>query len=293
MPARRSLLVASYAVLLAACGARTGQDVPPFDAGQPLPPVHVTLPTPEVTTGCADAGATSIYVVTQQMVLMSFDPAAGTFTRIGFLSCPVSINADTQPFSMAVDRSGIAYVVYRDGELFRVSTATAACQSTSWRPDPRRFSTTFGMGYARNDVDGGEVLYVASDDDGGARLASLDTNSFTLHPIGAFDRAVTAPELTGTGAGDLFAFYNMDGGSAIAQIDKSTAQSTAQSMLPGVDQGSAWAFAVWGGDFYTFTAPGLNSVVTRFRPSDGSIVQVAQLSDLIVGAGVSTCAPQK
>jgi hypothetical protein len=68
---------------------------------------------------------------------------------------------------------------------------------------------------------------------------------------------------------------------------------TNSSSLPGVSQGSGWAFAFWGGNFYTFTAPGGSTVVTRFDPNDGSIVQVAQTSDVIVGAGVSTCAPQQ
>jgi hypothetical protein len=46
-----------------------------------------------------------------------------------------------------------------------------------------------------------------------------------------------------------------------------------------------------------FTAPpstAPSSIVTRYRPSDGSIVQVATAPGLtIVGAGVSTCAPQQ
>jgi hypothetical protein len=65
--------------------------------------------------------------------------------------------------------------------------------------------------------------------------------------------------------------------------------------LPGVDLGGAWAFAFWGGDFYLFTAPGGNgtsSLVTRYRPSDGSVTQVAMAPGVtIVGAGVSPCAP--
>jgi len=65
-----------------------------------------------------------------------------------------------------------------------------------------------------------------------------------------------------------------------------------QANLMGVPQGNGWAFAFWGGDFYTFTAPSGNTVVTRYRPSDGSITQVAQMQSIIVGAGVSTCAPQ-
>ena len=68
--------------------------------------------------------------------------------------------------------------------------------------------------------------------------------------------------------------------SAIVQIDKATAQVTNSSTLADVPQGQGWAFAFWGGDFYTFTAPGSASVVTRFRPSDGSIVQVARIEDL-------------
>ncbi len=94
------------------------------------------------------------------------------------------------------------------------------------------------------------------------------------------------------GAGDLVAFYATTTGSAIAQIDTSTAQSIGQTTLPGVYQNGSYAFAVWGGDFYTFTGDPAGTVVTRFRPTDGSIVQVAQIADVIVGAGVSTCAPE-
>jgi hypothetical protein len=43
-----------------------------------------------------------------------------------------------------------------------------------------------------------------------------------------------------------------------------------------------------------FTSPdGNGSVVTRYRPSDGSVTEVTKLTNVIVGAGVSTCAPQQ
>jgi hypothetical protein len=133
-------------------------------------------------------------------------------------------------------------------------------------------------------------------------LASLDTQSYALRVVGNFNPQLYQPELTGTGAGDLFAFYAIPispvlppTGSAIGQIDKTTGRVIRQSNLPGVIQNDAWAFAFWGGDFYTFTVPvrgGNSSVVTRFRPSDGTIARVAQSDHVIVGAGVSTCAPQ-
>ena len=69
---------------------------------------------------------------------------------------------------------------------------------------------------------------------------------------------------------------------------------TLADVLPGVTQGNAWAFAFWGGDFYMFTAPDVaGSIVQRFRPSTGAITHVADYPERIVGAGVSTCAPEK
>ena len=303
MHPRRPLLLAGLLSVAAACGARTGLFVPTGDAGGgPLPPVHAAPVAPSQLSGCADAGSTVIYVVTEQDSLLSFDPPTATFTRIGTLACPGTISAE--PFSMAVDRAGVAYVLYQDafgnnGGLFRVNTATAACEATAFVPD-RAFAQTFGMGFSTNPADGGEELYVAADQDAGSRLATLDTTTFALRVVGAFDPPITSPELTGTGGGDLFAFYATgfmgSAGSAIAQINPSTARSIGQSPLASVHQNTNWAFAIWGGDFYTFTGtvPGVmgRTTVTRFRPSDGSIVTVAELPDTIVGAGVSTCAPQ-
>jgi hypothetical protein len=81
--------------------------------------------------------------------------------------------------------------------------------------------------------------------------------------------------------------------SAIVKIDKKTAAVLSRADLAGVTQGSAWAFAAWGGDFYTFTAGSTGSVATRFRPADGSISRMGQTEARIVGAGVSTCAPSR
>jgi hypothetical protein len=208
---------------------------------------------------------------------------------------------------MAVDKTGVAYVVYNDGELFRVSTATAACQRTSFASGQRGFPSTFGMGFSQDTTDTGETLFVASGGVNGGtvpRLASITTTNFTLRIVGNLSPAIDSPELTGTGAGDLFGFYATSGAtpcdnistgtcpdSAIGQIDKTTGRVTNQAVLFGRAQGTAWAFAFWGGDFYTFTAPTDGTIVTRFDPTDGSAAVVAQRSDRIVGAGVSTCAP--
>ncbi len=297
------------AAVVTACGSRTGLLVPGpqgggDDGGAPsdaLPPLDVPEP-PDGPGDCPDGASTLVYVISSQNELFSFYPPTATFTPIGVISCPDPGGAT--PFSMAVDRAGVAYVLFNDGLLFQVSTLTAACTPTPFQPGGGvGFSQTFGMGYSRAPSGTGELLYVAADNVdpagnlGPSTLATLDTTSLSVHVIGQFLPSILQPELTGTGSGGLFAFYATNGGgdSAIGQVDRTTAAVVAQAVLPGVAQGAGWAFAFWGGDFYTFTAPDqVDTVVTRYRPSDGSIATVATTpGQTIVGAGVSTCAPQR
>jgi hypothetical protein len=260
-----------------------------------LPPIDVRPPPPDAPNPC-DGGATLVYVITEQNSLMSFDPTTGFFTRIGTIACPSS----SSPFSMAVDQRGIAYVVFADGHLFRVSTATASCRPTGFAVGQGGFPATFGMGFSRDPNGITETLYVAGDTGGGAfnqpaALASINVGNLRLSTIGNFRPSIYGPELTGTGAGDLFAFFSPIAGdlnvTAIGQIDKTTGAVVAETPLPGLTLSGGWAFGFWGGDFYIFT--GSPSTVTRFRPSDQSQVRVAMATETIVGAGVSTCAPQQ
>jgi hypothetical protein len=312
----------------AACGDRTGLLVPIVvenenpesgttnpgddDSGETpdggpitdaLPPIDVSMPPP--FNDCPDAGSTFIYVVGSGNDLYSFYPPMVAFTRIGTLRCPLlpsGVQAKATPFSMAVDRTGVAYVIYTDGELFRVSTATASCEATRFVIGQGGFDSNFGMGYSHDDTGTGETLFVIGE---GGTLATIDTNTFGLRVIGTGSPPLESAELTGTGAGDLFGFYASTGATActnhacpdssIGQLDKASGRQTNQSVLKGVNQGNAWAFAFWGGDFYTFTQASAGGTrVTRFRPSNGSVVTVATRPDFqIVGAGVSTCAPAR
>jgi hypothetical protein len=247
---------------------------PLFADGGVIPQIDITpLPDAFVPPICADASTTLIYAVTEEYSLLRFDPSTASFARIGTLDCP----DPGSPFSMAVDREGIAYVLYDD----EPGTHNGAFAE-------------FGMGFSANEDDGGETLYVAGTT---GELGSIDTSSYLLTDIGGFTPTFVQGELTGTGDGRLFSFYAtvpQGPSSAIVQIDKTNASVIAEDVLPSVTQGGGWAFGFWGGDFYLFTAPGgAGSIVTRFRPSDGSTTQVATYPEIIVGAGVSTCAPQE
>ena len=334
MKTRRVLVFVSTACLIAACGSRTGLLVPTHhDGGEPADATEeaadaaseadafeepqpdafeegdaveedVFIP-PDAPDICPDAGSTVIYVITTQSVLLSFYPPTGSFTTIGTVTCP---SPGDKPFSMAVSRAGVAYIVYSpSGNLFRVSTKTAQCGPTNFVPGNSGFPTVFGMGFSADVGDAGlgseagETLYLAGNPGGvgtgNTVLGHLDVQSFITHIIGPVNPPITATELTGTGSGELFGFFPSSGamGSAdIGQIQKSNAALLSSVSLPTIDIASGWAFGFWGGDFYTFTAPdGNDTVVQRYRPSDGTVVQVATLPGLVVdGAGVSTCAPQ-
>jgi hypothetical protein len=251
--------------------------------------------------GCSDA-AKLVYVVSDQNTLYSFQPASLTFTKIGDLGCKTG----SQPNSMAVDRSGTAWVNYSDGNLYKVSTADASCQSTPFKPGQHGY-TKFGMAFA-TDAAGGtaETLYVSGIVDGqngapatGQGVAKIDLTTYTLTVLGDFSGALqgAGAELTGNGAGRLFGFFTT-APAHLAQIDKSTGATSAVIALNGVSTGTDWAFSFWGGDFWFYTADtqfnqGDTTNVTRLKAAtDNSLgVVKSQIGFRIVGAGVSTCAP--
>lgn len=271
------------------------EDAPVEDATEEdsLPLIDASHPDVIRPSNCPDGSSTLVYVVTEQNQLYSFYPPSGTFHAIGTIRC--NDPGGATPFSMGVDRKGLARVLFNDGRVFLVNTRNAACSPTTYQPGQQGI-TTFGMGYVADTVDTGETLYVASDQSTTSLLGIINTANYTLSIVGTmapndpFQRA----ELTGTGGGQLYAFYarTTSAGSFVGQIDKNNGALIAETPLPSVDQGQGWAFAYWGGDFWLFTAPGNGSRVTRFRPADNSVQVVAHLRTLIVGAGVSTCAPE-
>ncbi len=324
--------------LVAACGARSGlfpfgagagedasadaapsEDAPIFEDAF-VPPLDANPPDVQLPKQCADAADTLIYTVTSDnstggatnFHLLKFDPSANRFTFIGNLVCP----DEGQPFSMAVDRTGAAYVLYYNellvgeglvpppGNIYRVDLTNAACTPTSWAP-AQQFQS-FGMAFVADDTGGGETLYIASnnnDQTSSGYLGAVDEATLTATYVGTFSPTVMQAELTGTGDGRLFAFWapntSTSPGSAVAQIDKATATVVGAVQLPQVTQGGGWAFAFWGGAFYLFTNPSgptagdTTTVVQKYDPATGDVTEVATYPDTVVGAGVSTCAPVK
>lgn len=248
---------------------------------------------------CSDDGVGLIYVVDEARQLLSFDPRKlprDPFTLIGTLKC----RAYGGPFSMAVDRHGVAWVVYGDGQLFKVSTTDASCQPTGFMP-----AGEFGMGFV-TDAPGSdtEKLFLAAADATRA-LSYVDTaHDVTPHKVGM----VTAgddrnPELTGTSEAKLYGFYPMaDRAPFVQEINRATGGPKGPKWTLGkapLGDIKAYAFAQWAGVFYVFVTTydddsEPNSTVRAVDRTTGNYrVVMEHLPYRITGAGVSTCAPER
>jgi len=284
--ARTPLLAPDEIVTEAGVDA-TKKDAKDVSVQDVVPPIDVSKKDAD-RSDCPDADSTFIYVVTDTNELLSFYPPTASFKTVGLLNCPATLNAT--PFSMAVDRKGAAYVVYSDGNLFKVSTKDASCQKTAFLANQGDFSQ-FGMGFATIGVGPAEELFVAST--ANSLLGKIDVSgTFKLTTVAPFNPSIDRAELTGTGDGRLYAFFAPStNDSAVAEVDKTTGKIIGEDDLLGTSQGDAWAFAFWGGYFYLFTDPGTQQVV-RWDPATKQALVVGGYSAPIVGAGVSTCAPQ-
>jgi hypothetical protein len=255
--------------------------------------------------GCSD-DAKLIYVVDENDKLAKFDPMSKTFTSIGTLACATIDGIPiASPFSMAVDRTAQAYVLYDDGVIYKVDTTNSAlpCTQTSYTAQDNL--SQFGMGFSTDVVNGTtDTLFIAGGPNAGSdtssTLAKLDVSSMTASPVGTISGS---PELTGNSNAELWAFSPQESSSmpTVQQIDKASGSATITYTLASLaGQPSAWAFGFYGGDYFVFLAKNSETTSTVYEvagPTNmnntpGTVVGTTPASGLlIVGAGVSTCAP--
>jgi hypothetical protein len=250
--------------------------------------------------GCSDS-AKLVYVVDEGNQMYSFAPETKTFTLVGDLSCPTTgsdpLGGSPSPFSMGVDRNTIAWVLYSDGEVFHVDiNNNLACTKTSYHGSAL---TEFGMGFSTDTVGGDtDTLFIAGGTDAGAsqaQLAKLDTSSMATTNVA---KVTGQPEMTGNSNAELWGFFPSDENGLstprVEQINKTTGASIKNynlAALQGVP--TAWAFAFYGGDYWIFLAKDddVNTTVYQVDGATGSVKSTTPTSRVIVGAGVSTCAP--
>jgi hypothetical protein len=274
------------------------------------------------TRACTADGVDLIYLVDQTYRLIAFDPrligmAGGPYRVIGNLSCP---NPGTSlqpgggaatPFSMAVDRNAVAWVLYSSGKLYTASTTNAMCTATPFVPSQNVGGQTwnlFGMGYV-TDAAGGdtEKLWIGGgnvDAMTSGSLGWIDTTSYAVNRVAAIaPSAEYSAEFSGLGDATLWAFFpDTQAQAFVQQIDKATGAGVGSRLMFDLAAAGrsvqAWAFAQWGGTFYVFVTTvdilggNANAAVHAINRSTGAhTIPLQNQQYVVVGAGVSTCAP--
>ena len=250
----------------------------------------------EVPGGTCSDEAKLVYVLDQNGTVSQFDPASRTFTDLGTLACP----GIGPVFSMAVDRSAIAWVGDTNGAMWRVDLLGGlSCTATPWKGEAGMYN--YGMAFSSDDAYGStETLFIAGQDyvqpGAPSTLARLDTHAFTAQMRGTLPGAV---ELTGNAKAELWAFISSDrSGSTmprLSRLDKATGNELAGFDLPDLKVPPlTWANPFWGGSVWIFLASTLDAytVIYQVDAATGAIVSRTRPDGRrIVGAGVSTCAP--
>jgi hypothetical protein len=264
-----------------------------FDTGNPRAPAGSVPLSAYVNTVCVEASQW-IYTIDRNGVLARFDPSMLTFTKIATLDCPgPGGTRDSHPNSMAVDQNAVAWVAYREGNLFKVDITTGKCEATSFQVRQHGL-LHFGMGFVFDPTTGEDTLYIAGRESDSATTSTLATVSFPsliVTPVGTI--ATGQPELSGTGDGQLWGFVPaldfFDWEASLTRFDPATGSSMESYTYPELASASTWAMKFWGGSFWIF----LDTFVYHVpRDAKDHIEWVANYNSAqIVGAGVSSCAP--
>ena len=257
--------------------------------------------------GCS-AASKLIYTVDQANKLYQFDPTTKSFMDLGTLNCPgtgmVGFTSDYEPFSMGVDRNANAYILYvdqlggADSKIFKVDTTTSGLPCTATSFSASSSLEEFGMGFSTTTAGGDtDQLFIA----GGTDVST--TSPSDLHTIDVTSMAVSSklgtvtgsPELTGNANAELWGFFPDPTTPRIEQINKTNGASITPANLPATMKGMpmAWAFAFYGGDYYVFLMKDSETSTTVYEvtPAGALVGSTAAPGKVIVGAGVSTCAP--
>ncbi len=246
---------------------------------------------------CSDS-AKLVYLLDADNSLWSFYPnqtdiKKSTLTLVGKPNCPTTMS----PNSMAVDRSGTAWIEYvppddetsANDELYKVDVTNAHCTATSWASSS--FGTHFGMGFVSNSpMSTDETLFVAK----GVAPYAMGKLDFASLSIAKIATPSGGPELTGTGAAELWGFFPDQSSPRVSQLDKATAaEGKSYPIAEASGEEDGYAFAFWGGDFWVFLKKAGEewSTLYHVRGSDGSVDTWTLERRWIIGAGVSTCAP--
>lgn len=200
---------------------------------------------------------TRIIVLGGDGAIWSFDPDLAEFSYVRDNPCGIDA-----AFSMAVDASGLAWILDVDTEdLFTVDlNAEGPCGDSGYEPGPLQGEFgLFGMAFAaRSDGDRCADLFAHTYSGSGpfgegpsaGAIGRLNAQTLQLEKLASID--YDGGELAGTGDARLFAFAGVEP-VKLVEYERATGAVIATIPLDGFSKTRASAFSVFAGFVYFFT----------------------------------------
>lgn len=216
-----------------------------------------------------------VYTLSDDGEIWAFDPATNQLSYVRSLLCAGA----GQPFSMAIDQQGKAWVLASESDLIFTFDLSddQGCEVAPYTPKQAGYDL-FGMSFAGPPASCPDIYTFSysgngpfSEGPGIGELGVIDEEGVltALSPVD-YDGG----ELAGTGDGRLFAFTGNQP-SKLVEYDRQSGAAIQTIPLTGFEKTNASAFAFFAGSVYFFTeaSPGCDDCLTQTCPADYAACQ--------------------
>jgi hypothetical protein len=254
-----------------------------FDAAESLPPIDAQ--PPDAPTPCPDGGSPVAYLVSTNDDLYTVDPTTATATLVTTLACPAG---GASPFTMAISRTGVAYIVYSDFNIYAVDLVSFACTKTAYVQPQLQLVNPIDLAISSGTT---ESLYYygksyAGGGSGADILAASDLSTFVLTEIGPVvpDPGTNVLDIKVDAFGRIFGLSN---GGLFVEIDPTSGALIGQNATSFSTAGD-WALLTYDGQIYFYGGSGPSTEYV-YDLATNNVTTVGTIDDGIVGASAAAC----
>jgi hypothetical protein len=260
-------------------------DAGDLDAHRPdaewVPPVIDAAPPFDAAPSCPSGAFTGAFLIAESGSLYRFAPETASAQRVGGVTCPAGT---ASPWTLAVSKDGIAYVLYSDWNIYRLDLVSLGCTATPYVSGQLSFPGNVSIAISAGIAPERLIVYGAKN--GPPWLASSDLTSFALADIGPItpDPREFPVDTQADAYGRLFALTKSG---ALLQINPNTGSLIAKDQTAFSATAGGWAVLTWNAQVYFFG--GTTGAVQRYDLAAKTLTAIGTIGDTIVGASAAPC----
>ena len=247
--------------------------------------LDTSLPIIPPLTDCTVETEDYIYLVDLDNILYKFSPKTFQVTVVGPLNC----SETSSVFSIALQRNGLLWVLFNDGDLYTFNVTDQTCINTGFGRNQTGI-LDFTMAFVKNVGDNKETLFISKLYNGGGVLAEIDTNTLSIVEIGNYSDGAQFATLTGSNDGRLFGLF-FDNPPTIKEVDDTDAQILSEYPLNEPFDGFVYlySFASYENKFFYFLNSENSTYIHLFDPKTNRSTLLNTVPFSFFNAATSTC----